>query len=899
MALVVLSLATAARAQQTFTLAMGESRTFQMMGASAAWAIDASIVEAAAGNGSVTLFGRNAGTTKVVIVSVTGQNAFDVIVKPRAGTIAKPQARASSGVAELRYSSAAKETQTSVATTHESKSRRVESNIRVVHTGEARGDRSTTSIASASYRVFTKNRELTLFDRDVDHSPLTLSNTPLRGVHYLDDHWRLHAGVTTFTIYQSFFLPVERQFVAGGGYAFRTTPRSTITPSVFAYRGEGTVASVLYDYSAGERMNLRAELGYSHGLGGALQLAYENARDHVRADVRYRPDDFAMTAGTPRGFYSDATWTREYRQDSSFSASVAATEFRDTRVLSATADVDHRLRENLSLLTGVSWGSFDGAHSLTVPAGARIDFARGGLTAIYRYAQSSANEGGHGFRLAGRASIGHLYASAYVDHQQNAPSLELIFSERPDLALALGELGIIATTPADVARALRDNAALVELGFIEGVTVDLAPVRTQAGLELALFGTSASRQRLRLRLLHNILESVASRTTTTIATLTWSRRLTASADVFASYSYWRTERRGFEADTQPFVEAGIRQRFDGFPTIGTGTIRGVVFADEDLDGKSDGSGVVAVIDVDGGTKSERTDADGTFAVSGLSRGAHKVSARIPDRPDAYFTTPSRVEANTGESVSFGIATSPARLHGRITSDAGEGVAGVRVGVARGTRQLTATTESDGRFAINVPPGEWQVSIVSESVPAGYGLTGVEPRNVMLERAQPSNVSFELKAHRSIAGSGAPPNATIEVPSLQKTIRADAQGRFSLRSLAPGEVTLIANGVEKRVVVPKQPGAIQVSFDAAVAAKSEPVLIQDADWIVQIGVYRVPDNAVRVVEQARASGVEATMKEGAKVTIVRAGPYATRAIAESAAAKLERAGLDVIVEKMPR
>jgi cell division septation protein DedD len=897
-----LTLATAARAQQSFTLSLHETRTFQMMGASAAWAVDASIVEASASNGKVSLFGRNAGSTKVVIVSITGQNTFDVTIQPRVGAIAKPQTRAASAVAEVRYSSAARETQTSVAATQESKTRKTEANVRLVHTGDPQGDRATTSIASASYRVFTKNRELTLFDRDVDHSPLTLSNTPLRGVHYRDEHWRLHAGVTAYATYQSFLLPVDRQFIGGGGYAFRATPRSTFTPSIFAYGDEGTVLSLLYDYTRSERLNARAELGYSQGLGGAVQLNYDSARDRVRADIRYRPEDFAVAAGTPRGFFADAAWTREYRRGSSVSTSLAATDFLGTRVLSANTDIDHRLRDDLTLLTGASWGSFDGNRSLTIPVGARMDFARGGITALYRYSQSNVNDGGHGFRLAGRVSMGRVYASAYADRQQNAPTLELIFSERPDLALALGELGIIATSPSDVARALRDNAALVELGFIEGVTVDLAPVRSQFGLELAVLGASESRRRLRLRLLHNIVESVASRTATTIATLSYSQRITAATDVFASYSYWRTERRGMEAETQPFVEVGVRQRFDGLPSIGSGSIRGVVFADEDLDGKSDGTGVAALIEVDG-AKNERTDVDGSFEVNGLSRGAHKVTARIPDRPDAYFTTPSRVEANTGETVSFGVATTPARLHGRVTSDAGDGIAGLRIAITRGSRQLTAITESNGGFAINAPPGEWQLSIVPESVPAGYAAIA-EARDVMLDRAQPKSVSFELKAHRSISGSGANPNATIEVRPLGKTIHADAEGRFSLRSLAPGEVTLVASGVETRVVVPSEPGAVNVSLGnpivaTATATANTTVADEDADWIVQIGAYRVPDNAVRVAAKARATGVAATIDGRGKLTVVRAGPYGTKSIADDAAAKLEHAGLDVIVEKRPR
>jgi hypothetical protein len=63
------------------------------------------------------------------------------------------------------------------------------------------GDRAKTSVPSASIRLFRRGRELTILDRDVDHSPLTLSHTPVRGVHYLDDHWRLHAGYTAYAAY--------------------------------------------------------------------------------------------------------------------------------------------------------------------------------------------------------------------------------------------------------------------------------------------------------------------------------------------------------------------------------------------------------------------------------------------------------------------------------------------------------------------------------------------------------------------------------------------------------------------------------------------------------------------------------------------------------------------------
>jgi hypothetical protein len=897
--LVVLLLAAPAFATTRFDLAAGESRTIEMMGATAAWAIDTTIVDVAASNGKVTIFARAAGATKIVIISITGQNAFDVVVASRPGTAAKKTSqsnRATAGVAEVRYSSAAKEIQNSVAITREEKNRKTEIAARVVHhAAEPVGDRATTSVPAVSYRIFTRGREITFFDREVDHSPLTLSHTPVRGLHYLDDHWRIHAGYTAYAAYQSFLIPVERQTVAGAAYAFRATSRSTITPGVFAYRGEGNVLSLLYGYEEADRLSLRTELGYSNAIGGAVQLAFDARKDRVRADVRYRPTSFAVAAaGNPRGFFADASWSHEYGRGSNASMSLSASDTANARVIAATVDADHRVNDKLSLMSGVSFAKFANQKTLTVPLGARLDFARGGLGAIYRY-----SDRGHGLRLFGRASVGRMSFSAYADRQENAPTLEAIFAERPDLALALGELGISATSPSDIARALREHAILADLGFIEGVTIDLAPVRTQLGVEAAWLGVTESRQQLRARVLHNVIEGVSNRTATTIASLTYSRKLTASADVFASYSWWRTERRGEEARVQPVAEIGVRQHFDGLPSLfnGTGSISGVVFADENLDGQSDGAGIAAEIELDG-LRTERTRADGTFTFDGVARGSHQLVARVPGKPEAYFTTPSRVEVETGEHVAFGVASVAARLLGRVTTDAGSGIAGVRVLLARGNAQVIATTDSEGAFTLAAAPGEWELSILTDSVPAGHSLAGTEARTVMLDRAQPQRTMFALRAHRSVSISGAQPHATIEV--LGKTVRADEEGRASLRSLPAGEVIVVANGTQHRLTLPQGPSSLTV--DLATKREAETVRTVVAGerndsmrgYVVAVGAFRVRANANDAAERARAQGVSATVDTSGALAIVKAGPYESRQDANDAAARLTRAGLEAVV-----
>lgn len=888
--LALLVFAIPAAAAEPIALIVGESRTLQMMGASAAWSIDGAIAEASARDGHVTIFGRGAGTTKVIVVSITGENAVDVVVAPRhVAPRAAPTPHART-MAEVRYSSAARELQNSVTV----RGANSETSVRLIHASAAEGDRASTSVATAYYRLFDRDREITILDRDVDHSALTLRNTPVRGLHYRDDRWHLHAGYTAFATYRSLFVPIERQFVAGGGYTIRTGRRSMVRPSVFTYFGEGTVLSLVHEYRDVDRLATRMELAYSRGIGAAAEVSWTSARDRVDADVRYRGDDFAVaTPASPRGFFGDASWMRRYGRGSVASVILAATDVAASRVLSGSADVDHRLSDVLSLTGGASWSSFDGTTIVAVPAGVRLDWARGGMSALYRR-----TSGGDGFRLTARASLGRFYAAVFADRQEHAPTLDLIFAAHPGLVVALDDLGIAATSPADIARALREHAVLAELGFIEGVTIELAPVRTQLGLDVSLLGASASRQQFRARLLRNVVETVSSRTTTTMASLSYSRRVTASADVFAAYSWWRTERRGETALVQPVFEIGIRGQFDGAPAFGRRTISGIVYADEDLDGRSDGAGVAAVLELDG-SRVVRTAPDGTFAFDGVGPGAHHVVARVPDRPNAYFTTPSRVEVNAGETVSFGVASSPARLGGRVVSDAGSPVGGVRMMLARGPRRIYETTGDDGRFSFAAPPGEWQLSVVGDSVPAGHATA--EPRDVMLDLATPAHVEVALRAHRAIAGEGAPSGMEIEVRPSRRRVRADAAGRFVVRALPPGPVTLVAGTIERQVVMPAGPATVPVSLHdrprgvpAAAARRTTAASEGTARHVVLIGAFRSVANAERTADRARRSGVAAALVESGSLTVVRSGPYATRADADEAAARLTSSGLEAVV-----
>jgi len=752
-------------AAETVTVAVHETTVVKFAHATAAYAVDASIADAVARSGEVSISGKSTGETQVVVV--TGSNQLMLDVKVTAPSFVPPKSKrgATEGRMELRYGTAERRTQgvVDVGGLH----------VETVHYGSSK-----TTLPSISYRA----GRFTFFDRLTDESPLTISNTTIRGLHYIDDRWHIHAGTTAFTAYQSFLIPTQRQnlldaaFRVGGGF----TAGALVT-------SKGSVASMLYDYRKGDELFARGEVGVGVGralsssrgrqaeslsytnIGGAAQFGLDRDSDRVRVDLRYRPQNFVnISPGETRGFYADSSWSRTFGRGA-FDAALSSQQ----HTTAATANLRYRLTDSLSLLGGASYGSFTGTHSYSASSGVQLDRNRFGASALARWTNNAP-----GFRVAARTSLGRIYASAYVDYQQQAPTLDIVYRDDPALALALQQLGITATSVSDIARALRENAALIELGYIEGVTVDLTPTRTQAGFEIAWTG---SRMQLRARVLANRNETVSRHTDTLIASLTASR-----GDLFATITYWKT----------PQLEIGFRRTFDELPSFARGTIRGRVE-----------SPVPVEVELDG---AKRVTTTGTFAFEHVTSGPHRVTARISDARDAYFTTPSRVEAIAGDTVTFGVSSSPAHLFGHIVSDAGDGIGGIAIALTRGATRLEATSDSSGTFAINAAPGDWDLSLDTLSLPPGFSLADAS-RSIMLAAAQPSNVSFTVRANRSVSGHAPSGVSIISVEPLGMHVPVAADGAFTIRSLPAGAITLRAGSHTTKVLVPREPAALHAAF----------------------------------------------------------------------------------------
>lgn len=802
------------------TVTTGEARQLLVPGVTAAYAIDGSIAEASSRSGIVTISGKSAGTTRVVIVTMEETRTIEIVVVARVAAIPiAAEAKAPAAAVETRYTSSTRQETTVIDAASGDEKRRTE--VHVMNVNQPR-----TSFPSASYSIVTPSRRITFFDRPVDNSPLTLSRTNLRGFHLESDTWRIHAGYTGAAFYDGLVLPAQRELVFGASYVYPVSPVLRLMPSLFLYPSRsvsedrrGAVASLLAEYGNDDAFHARGEIGVSRVLGGAFQLSMDRAGQILRADVRYEPRRFAGAGPSDlHGFYSDASWSGNFGNRVSAIVDASANHYIlpgfEQRSVTSAAEVRYRATKTLSILGGANYGDFEAivpsgasARSFTVPVGFSLDFIHGGLTALARFGDSSASSSTRGFRFSGRVSGGGFFATAYLDRQSEAPTLELIFRERPDLALALEQLGLTADSPQDIARLLRDNAALINLGFIEGATVDLSLLRTQAGLELAWLSNSPARQQLRLRLIHDRAERVAFATTSNIATLSYSRRITETTEVQASLSEWTTKIGASAATRDRSVDIGIRKRFDEMPSLGGGTISGIVFVDEEMEGtpSPDSHGIEGVeVSLDGG-RSSTTDTRGRYAFSSVSNGMHRIAAQLPS-PSAYFTTASSTEAKSGEHVDFGIANTPARLVGNVVSDAGLGVGGVVIALTRGERRITATSGGDGHYSIAAPPGEWHAAIDRDSLPSVYTLSQ-EGHDVALDRGAPKTLDFGVTAIRSIAGHAAP-SAAVEIVELHRRVMTDAGGNFLFRSMPAGTFTVRSGRSSVAVTLSKEPAIIK-------------------------------------------------------------------------------------------
>ena len=388
------------------------------------------------------------------------------------------------------------------------------------------------------------------------------------------------------------------------------------------------------------------------------------------------------------------------------------------------------------------------------------------------------------------------------------------------------------------------------------------------------------------------------------------------------------------ANRRPAYQVGIRQRIDGVPDFlkRRGTIQGMVYLDPNMrgariDGTSPVTGVAVTLD---GARSTRTDEHGHYAFRDVPPGIHHVAAEVSVSKPAYFTTPSRVELEPSTTADFGLVWSSARVNGNVMSDASLGIAGVVVSAkAPDGKELTATTDSDGAFALPVPAGKYTIALAPETLPSGYISNGATTHEVDLKPDHPQQLAFEVRALRSISGTAAGAKE-VQIEPLGRTALVDTSGNFVFRSLPTGTFTITAGAVTRTITLPAEPATLSVTLDSAPAASSvstaksaaksvpatsrvpatapviaatqpSPILdvhpsleTRDRRFRVQAGAYRVAENVTIARRQLERLGYRANVTTSGTLQLVSAGPFSSRAEADRAAERMSKSGLEAII-----
>ena len=207
--------------------------TFAVPGATAAYSLDPFLAEASAENGTVSLSGKQPGTTHIVVITPYGLQTLEVLVAtppphyPTGFVMPVNVAEtAESGYFEGRYYSSPDEIQNQFDFLKIDGEDRT--HVHLVETnllGPVEPGQSRIALSSATYQIVTPSRDITLFDQYVDESPLTINGSIIRGFHMTQDNWFVHAGYTSVATFEGLFLPLQPEFVIGGGYRYPITKK--------------------------------------------------------------------------------------------------------------------------------------------------------------------------------------------------------------------------------------------------------------------------------------------------------------------------------------------------------------------------------------------------------------------------------------------------------------------------------------------------------------------------------------------------------------------------------------------------------------------------------------------------------------------------------------------------
>lgn len=818
---------------QDLRLGVHESTTLKVPGAIAVFAVDADIVETSAQGNRVVLRGRRAGQTQVTVVTPAGVESFPVRVDAAALAAAGVEASggAASGSAELGYDSGTRRYSAGLDLPFGDATRNGRLQLFGVREPTGAGEAGW-ALPSASLELRTPGRRLVLLDEQVGASPLTLDHVVLRGAHLETGPLELHAGIASATPWSDLLLPDNGERAATASYRFDSGPVQLVPRLLWLPDADTAVPGVLaLGLERGglqDPFRVKAELGWSGKPGASLDLDFNNQERQVWLQAATRPGGFAvLDVARPAGAYLDGAWSEALGPRAGATLTLSASrldlEQRQPEAAAARLELRRQAGEHWSFSSAAGSSRYRDGEAAdlrrhTATLGAAYDLPGFGIAALYRYqATAGAAEAGQGGRLSLRGSHGPWRADLFVDAQQQAPTLDLILQDRPDLARAFAELGLSADSPEELLRLLRDNAALLAERGVGLGELRLNPLRLQGGLNLAWREPGARRTELGLRLLGDDAPGAASEHRTWLGSVYGRWPLGRHTELETSYTRWSAVREGSPADSRDAFQLTLRTRFAAAALPGSShrPVSGRVLRDDPDAGTASEAtrplaGVEVVLD---GSRRTRSDAEGRFRFADAGAGEHQVQVVLPATPGAYFTRPSTQRLPAGGEAEFAIAFSAARLSGTVLSDAGQPLAGVTLRL-QGASDATTVTDSSGSFRFAGPTGVAQVEVVAESVPPGYELAGLRPQPLLLDKGRPATASFRLRAQRVLAGvvhGGGGRPLMVTVVETGQWVNPDADGHFLMRGLPAGPVTLVVEAgkasTRRTVDMPVGPGTV--------------------------------------------------------------------------------------------
>ncbi len=703
--------------------------------------------------------------------------------------------------------------------------------INVVETNLLGADQDLPRVAlsALTYEVATADRDVTLFDKYLDESQLTINGSIVRGLHLRDGNWFGHVGYTSVETFDGLFLPVQPELVAGGGYRYPLTENSSLTGSFYQVQvhatdrlgRSGSIGDVRYQYKPREDFWFNADLGIGSGIAGSGRLHYISDRDIILGLARYRPVEFAsLGANNLRGLFTDLSWTRHVTKkletDLAFYKSNLILPDVKEATISGSANLRYQLTGHWALTGGAQASKFENElppspaiRNFTLPAGLAYQSHHFGVNGQYQFSVTPGNDNGaKQFRVNAHTGWGGFNFNAYAERDANAPTLSFIFGQVSGLQQVLEQQGIQATSIQQVDELLSSDAYLMAAGFIKGATINVVPVRTLLGGSADWSTKGAHKRDLSYTFQYNENQSLQGTTEDVVHTLALTQRLSRLDNLSMSCSILALKTPGSPQEFSPACFIAYRHQFEHVPYFvipeRRGTLTGYVFRDDQSKGEFE-PGMPPMPEVEvmlDNLRRTLTGTDGSYRFPNVHRGKHKLEAIYTSKEPFFFTTPSSLEVDEDATTNFGIGYSLSGLAGKVLNDAGQGVAGIAVTIESRGKKWSATTEADGSFFVSsLEAGDYDVQADPDSLPAGYSVDGFgDAQKVTVGKAAPGKAAFTARAFRSISGQVLiydtkelryVPVVGAEVLLMEPglTSKADPQGRYLFRDLAAGSYTV--------------------------------------------------------------------------------------------------------------